>query len=93
MDISDNFKKMLVKEINFVVKKMDESSDGFSKLYYFSGIYALLHRIMNLEFNPDLIVAHLVLNTTYKEFRIIKRINPHFFPMKFVNNKTNINKF
>jgi hypothetical protein len=68
MEISDDYKKMFVKEINFVAKKMDESPDAFSKLYYFSGLFGFLHRILNLEFHPDLVVAHSILKTTYGDF-------------------------
>jgi hypothetical protein len=68
MDISDSHKQALVKEIKFIVKKMDENRDAFSKLYYFSGIFGFLNRLLNQEYHPDLVIAHLIFKTAHKEF-------------------------
>lgn len=68
MNINDNFRKILVKEINYVVKKMNESSDAREKLYYFSAVYGVVLRIFNLEYDSDLVYAHFILNETHKAF-------------------------
>ena len=68
MNISDNFRKILVKEINYAVKQMNESSDAEEKLYYFSAVYGVVLRIFNLEYDSDLVYAHFILNETHKAF-------------------------
>jgi len=68
MNINKDFKETIVKEIKFVVKKMDQSETGEQKLYYFSAIYGILQRIFNLEYDPDLIYMHFVLQNTLEAF-------------------------
>lgn len=68
MDISDNFRKEIVKEIGYIVTKMDKSQNPEEKLYYFSGVHSIIQRIFNLEYNPNLIYAHFVLLQTYNAF-------------------------
>lgn len=58
----------IVDEINFVIKMMDESSDLSQKLYYFSGVHALIHRIFNQDIDEDLIFVHLILHNTHASF-------------------------
>lgn len=65
MNINDNLRELIVKEINFVVNKMNESPKGEEKLFYFSGIYAMIQRILNLEYDSDLVYMHLILRETY----------------------------
>jgi len=59
---------MIVEEIKFVIKMMNKSPDLSQKLYYFSGVHALIHRIFNQDFDEDLIFAHLILNNTHGSF-------------------------
>jgi len=66
MKIDKHTKESIVKEIEFVVNKMDQSLEADQKLFYFSGIYGLLQRLINLEYQPDLIHLHLVLRQTYE---------------------------
>jgi len=68
MNISDNSKEIIVKEINFAVSMMNESSNVEEKLYYFSGVYSMIQRIFNLEYDSDLIYAHFILRETYNAF-------------------------
>jgi len=70
MIISDNFRKTIIKEIKYVVKKMDQSNDATQKLYFFSGIYTIIQRIFNLEYDSDLIFLHYILRKTYEAFSI-----------------------
>jgi len=66
MKIESTLRKKLVDEINFVIRKMlEEKDDPRKQMYFFSGIYAALHRIFNFQFDSELVFAHLVLNTTY----------------------------
>jgi hypothetical protein len=68
MNINDNFRDIIVKEINYAVNKMDTSSSGEEKLYYFSAVYSVIQRIFNLEYDSDLVYAHSILHETYNAF-------------------------
>lgn len=68
MGVSEKYRKIITEEIRFVVSKMDESQIPEQKLYYFSGIYSVIQRILNFECDPDLIGLHLVLHNTYDAF-------------------------
>jgi hypothetical protein len=35
------------------------------KLFYYSSIYGTLFRILNLEYNPELVFAHSIFNNSY----------------------------
>lgn len=65
MKISALHKKKLVSEIKFVIKKMKSEEDLPRKLYYFSGLHGAIARIFNIEFDPDLVFAHMVTNMAY----------------------------
>lgn len=65
MKLTSKNKEALLKEIKFAAKKMAETEDPKGKLYYFSAVYAIMQRIFNLEFDPELVFIHMVLNTTY----------------------------
>ena len=69
MELSDQYRKLLVKEINFVLKSMNENKDALEILYYFSGITGMIHRILNIEFHPELVHAHFVLQSTQETLR------------------------
>lgn len=58
-------KEKMIREIEFSIDKMKEASENREKLFYFSGIYGVISRIFNDDFSEDLILYHLVLNTTY----------------------------
>jgi len=68
MNISDNFRDIIVKEINYAVNRMDTSSGKEEKLYYFSAVYSVIQRIFNLEYDLDLVYAHSILRETYNAF-------------------------
>lgn len=67
MKLDKKYKDMLVKEIEFVLKKMKEEDKPKEKLYYFSAIHGIMHRIFNLEYSSDLVFAHFVLSSTYSQ--------------------------
>ena len=59
---------MLVNEINFVTGKMNQSSNLHEQLYYFSAIAGMINRILNQEFDSDLVHAHFVLQSIHQSF-------------------------
>ena len=68
MNISDSFRELIINEVSFVVEKMEEKEGFREKLYYFSGIQGLLQRIFNIEYDPDLLFAFNVFESTQKSF-------------------------
>jgi hypothetical protein len=66
---SSEYKEIVVKEIEFIVNKMEQSNILDDKLYYFSGVQGVLHRVMNFEFNDDLLFAHAITNDVYRLFQ------------------------
>ena len=66
---SDEYKEMIIKELEFVLQKMNESNSGDDKIYYFSAVQGMLHRVMNLEYTDDLLFSFFVTNETHKSFQ------------------------
>jgi hypothetical protein len=73
MIIRDIFKDAIINEINYVLKKMNESNDTQRKLFYFSAIPAEFLRVLNLEYDQDILYIYHVLSHTYTAFS--QRIN------------------
>lgn len=65
MKISEKNKKIVVDEFKYIVKKMKQTDSNREKLYYFSGSYAVVSRVLNLEFDPCLVFIHNVLQTAH----------------------------
>lgn len=61
MKINPTYKDIIVREIDFVLEKMKQTEDAGERLYFFSGVSGILQRIFNLEYNEDVVFAHLVL--------------------------------
>jgi hypothetical protein len=59
---------MILNETSFIIEKMEKSEVFTEKLYYFSGIYGLLQRIFNMEYDSDLIFAFFVFKSTHEAF-------------------------
>ena len=67
MGISEDPRKLIAKEIDYVVNKMNGTQDAAEKLYYFSGIHSAIQRVFNFEFDLDLVYTHFVLQHTYTD--------------------------
>ena len=65
MKISDDLKKRLLAEIDFCIAKIKEEENTRKKLYYFSGVYGVVERIMRMDFDPQLLLVHAALNICY----------------------------
>jgi len=70
MNISQELQDMLVKEIQFVAEKIAQSSTETEKLYFFSGVAAILQRLFNIECDDELIYAHFILRSTHEAFAL-----------------------
>lgn len=65
MEIDDKFKNILVEEFRFVASKIRDESDMKRKNFFFSAAYAVVHRIINIDFDQELVIIHNTLNSTY----------------------------
>jgi len=61
MEISQNMKNELINEIRFVVNRMADTDSPSEKLYYFSALYGVAQRIINFEYDPELVFIQQVL--------------------------------
>ena len=64
--ISKYLQKKMVDEMRYALEKMREEKDERKKLYYFSGTYAVIQRVYNFEYEPQLVFIHHVLEDTYR---------------------------
>ena len=55
METTDTYRKMIADEINFAVKKMAETQNASEKLFFFSSVFGILHRIFNIEYDLSLL--------------------------------------
>lgn len=58
----------MVDEFAFAIEKMESEDSAQSKLYYFSGVFGVMNRVMNFEFDPLLVHAHMIIRGTYEAF-------------------------
>ncbi|MFQ5951766.1 MAG: hypothetical protein ACE5KH_06765 [Candidatus Geothermarchaeales archaeon] len=65
MKISDRYRDMVSNEIAYVRERMKEAETEESKLYYYSAVYGIIGRVMRFEHDPQLLLCHFVLNSTY----------------------------
>jgi hypothetical protein len=66
MKINTYMKETLVNELRLVVRKMKEETEIRRKNYFFSATYGAVYRIFNINFDPELVLVHSVLNMTYR---------------------------
>ncbi len=69
MKLSKALKDVIVNEIKFVFNKMKESAEIEKKIFYFSAIPAELLRVLNLEYDPDILYIHHIVNDTHIAFQ------------------------
>lgn len=62
-------KDIITNEIKYAVKKMEEVSSIEEKLYYFSAVQGIFHRVFNIEFSQELLFDHFIFNEALKSFQ------------------------
>lgn len=67
MQLPSEHRARLSEEFAFLLSKMKESKDPFRKLYFFSGFYGEVNRILNLFWDRDLAILHTVLQDTHRQ--------------------------
>jgi hypothetical protein len=60
------FKKELVKEFRLIEALMKKEENVDRKIYYFSAAYGIAGRTYRYSFSKDVLLAELVLNSTYQ---------------------------
>jgi len=73
MKLSKEYKTKIEQEFDFVVKKMIASKNPEQMMYYFSGIYGVLHRILNFEYSDELLFAYINIERSSKD--IVNQLN------------------
>jgi phage-related tail protein len=59
--ISQHSKKQITDEFKTISNLMTKESDILRNVYYFSGAYAVVQRVINLDYDPSLVLMHNVL--------------------------------
>ncbi|MEA3421084.1 MAG: hypothetical protein U9Q97_05345 [Acidobacteriota bacterium] len=65
MKLSKNMKKLLLDELRFVIDNMNKSENAIGKMYFFSAAYGATNRIMNIEYDSELVFIHNVLSAAH----------------------------
>ena len=69
MKLSKENKGYLINEINFSAKEMRKAESMIDKLYYFSVVFGAANRIMNMDFDPELLFVHNVTNAAFNQIQ------------------------
>lgn len=69
MQINKIYKTALVNEVKYVLKKMKENSSLEKKLFYFSAVPGELLRVLNLDYDVDILYLHHAVNHTHMQFQ------------------------
>lgn len=83
MKISNKNRRIIVNEFEKVIELMSNTKNTKEKLFYFSATYAMVIRILNIEYDSLLILIHLVLLSTYSSINsflnnIVNNINAFY---------------
>ncbi len=70
MNITENNKKLILDEFEYVLESMAGTESMEEKLYLFSALYGVVNRVMNIEFDSDLIFLHHVLSAAHTAFSV-----------------------
>lgn len=69
MKINKIYKSAIISEVKYVQKKMKESKGMDKKLFYYSAIPAEFLRVLNMEYDINLLYLHHVVNHAYSVFQ------------------------
>jgi hypothetical protein len=71
MNLPTDLRERLVSEIRFVIERIRTESDLRKRVYYFSGVYGEMFRLLNISYDPQLLFAHNVINGSYQLMRAL----------------------
>lgn len=72
MKLSPEYRKILIKEMSYCRNKMSEEHDPLRKTFFYSGVYGVINRVLNIEFDPQLIFMNFIFASSYN------MLNNHF---------------
>ena len=67
MKLSDSSKKILIDELGYVSHRLKKESGIPKLLFVYSAAYGVAFRMLNIEFDPELVLIHNVLLHSYTE--------------------------
>jgi len=65
MKLSAKLKESVVSEIRLASSQMKIAQRPLDKIYFFSAVFGVTNRVMNIEFDPELAFVHHVTNACY----------------------------
>jgi len=65
MNISDEYRSIIVDDFRFASKMMQSVTYAEQKLFHFSATYGTLSRVFNLQYDPQLVFAHFIFNNAH----------------------------
>lgn len=73
MEIPEQFKELLLKELAFVIQKVNEEVDVDRKMYFLSATHGAIGRVLRYYLQNELLIAYNVLSVSYS--MLLDRIN------------------
>lgn len=70
MNLQEEHKKQIADEFKVVSALIREEKDILRKTFYFSGTQGVVQRILNLEFNSELVLMHTILQSVYNALNV-----------------------
>lgn len=67
MKLSNNSQKVIVDEFLYVANRLKGESPIADRIYAYSAAYSVVNRVLNIEFEPTLILMHSVLQTSHAQ--------------------------
>lgn len=65
MKIPQQLKEKLVKELKFIATSMAAEADLSKKIYFYSGVFGALERVMRYHLDKELLIAHALTSISY----------------------------
>ena len=65
INISETNKSIILQEFDFALGKMEKSNSVTEKLYFYSAIHGVIHRIVNIEYDTELLFVNFILKISY----------------------------
>jgi hypothetical protein len=65
MKLTSGMREQLVQEIRFAVDGIRKSPKSADKIYYYSAVYAVIDRVYNFEYDPELVFIYQVVRQSF----------------------------
>jgi hypothetical protein len=67
MNMREEYRQRLAKEYRYAVTKMQEAQQAAQKLFYFSVFFGEAQRVLNWEWNADLVLIYTITQHTHTQ--------------------------